>query len=177
MVEERTETVLYGYNEFKKILKQADPDLRKQMDKEIRSFLNPVSSLAKTKVPGSVLSGWTPEAEGSGKWSAKAWDQSKVVRGIGIRQGGARKRGSATSAAWRITNANAAGAIYELAGLKSKGKTPAGRTFVEMLMKRGGRPSRLIWKAWDEKGGERVITRDIAEVVSTYERELQRKLG
>ena len=177
MTEERTEVVLYGYNQFKKILKDADPKLRKEMDKEIRSFLNPVSSLAKTKVPGQVLSGWAPEAEGSGEWSKKAWDQSEVVRGIGVRQGGARKRGSATSSAWKIVNNSPAGAIYELAGMKSNGKTPAGRTFVEMLRQRGGRPSRLIWKAWDEKGGERVITRDIAETVGKYERELQRRLG
>jgi hypothetical protein len=179
MATEETKVVLYGYNRFKKILKQADPDLRKKMDKEIRSFLTPVSSLAKAKAGqvGTPLSGWTPETEGNGKWADRAWDTNVVQRGIAVRQGGKRSRGSATSAAWRITNKSAPGAIYELAGRKSHGKTVAGRTFVSMLRERGGEPSRLIWAAWDEKGGEKAISRDVAETVMKYENELQRLLG
>ena len=177
MAGEETKVVLEDYTRFKKILKEADPALRKAMDKEIRSFLTPVSSLANTKAPSTVLSGWTPAAEGSGKWAAKAWDQSTVQRGIAVRQGGKRSKGSATSSAWKIINKSAPGAIYELAGKKSKGKTVAGRTFVHMLTERGGSPSRLIWAAWDERGGEKAIIRSVAETINKYENELQRLLN
>ena len=166
---------LLGYKQFIKVLKDADPEVRKAMDKEIRSFLNPVSSLAKSYVPARVLSGWEPDKEN--KWKDKAWNASEVKAKIRVRQGGKRERGSKSSSAWRIENMNAAGAIYELAGLKSQGKTPQGQTFVRMLQDRGGSPSRLIWRAWDEKGGKTVITRGVEGIIEHYQHELQRKLN
>jgi len=177
MAELGERVVLYDYNRFKKILKEADPEIRKAMDSEIKSFLTPVSSLAKSRVPATVLSGWMPETEGKGRWASRSWDQAEVARKISVRQGGSRAKGSATSSAWKITNASAAGAIFELAGRKSTGHTPAGRTFVEMLMKRGGTPSRLIWRAWDDSGGSRALTRGVVEIINRYEHELTQRLN
>lgn len=170
-----TTVVLNGYNEFKKNLKNADAELRKEMDKEIRSFINPVSSLAKTYVPPSAMRNW--KSGGKGEWSDRlGWDQAAVVKGIVVRQGGKRSRGSATSAAWRIQNKSAAGAVYELAGKKSSGKGIAGMTFINAITLSGGQPSRLIWRAWDAKGGEHAITRAVVETIQKFENELQRRL-
>lgn len=170
-----TTVVLNGYNDFKKKLKVADADLRKEMDKEIKSFITPVSSLAKTYVPNVVMRNWT--SGGKGEWSDRiGWDQPSVAKGIVVRQGGKRSRGSATSAAWRIQNKSAAGAVYELAGRKSSGKGIAGMSFINAITLRGGRPSRLIWRAWDEKGGEQAITQAVVETIHKFENELQRKL-
>jgi hypothetical protein len=36
--------------------------------------------------------------------------------------------------------------------------------------------SRLIWRAWDAKGGEQAITRSVLETINKFENELQRKL-
>ena len=178
MPDEETKVVLYGYNRFKKLLKQADPELRRNMDKEIRSILTPVSSLAKSKAASAQgLSGWRANADQSGKWADRAWSSSQAAQGISVRQGGKRSKGSATSAAWRITNKSAPGAIYELAGKKSHGTTPAGVAFVRALRERGGAPSRLIWAAWDEKGASQAIPRRIGGVVNKYETELQNRLG
>ena len=170
-----TTVVLNGYNDFKKKLKLADADLRKAMDKEIRSFITPVSSLAKTYVPSVAMRNW--KSGGKGEWSDRlGWDQSTVVKNIVVRQGGSRSRGSATSAAWRIQNKSPAGAVYELAGRRSSGNGIAGRTFINAITLRGGRPSRLIWRAWDAKGGEQAITRAIVETIHKFENELQSKL-
>ena len=167
--------VLNGYNEFKKQLKAADADLRKAMDKEIKSFITPVSNLAKTYVPQVAVRNW--KSEGKGEWSNRlGWDQATVTKGIVVRQGGKRSRGSATSAAWRIQNKSAAGAVYELAGRKSDGSGIAGQTFVKAITMRGGRPSRLIWRAWDAKGGEQAITRAVVETIQKFENELQNRL-
>jgi hypothetical protein len=112
-----TTVVLNGYNDFKKKLKAADADMRKAMDKEIKSFITPVSSLAKSYVPSVAMRNW--KSGGQGVWSSRlGWDQSEVLKGIVVRQGGSRSKGSATSAAWRIQNKSAAGAVYELAGKK-----------------------------------------------------------
>jgi hypothetical protein len=170
-----TTVVLNGYNEFKKKLKLADADLRKAMDKEIKSFITPVSSLAKSYVPSVAMRNW--KSGGNGQWSSRlGWDQSEVLKGIVVRQGGSRSKGSATSAAWRIQNKSAAGAVYELAGKKSSGSGTAGISFVNAITLRGGRPSRLIWRAWDAKGGEQAITRSVLETINKFENELQSKL-
>jgi hypothetical protein len=167
--------VLYGYNDFKKKLKEADAELRKAMDKEIRDFITPVSSLAKAYVPSVAMRNW--KSGGDGVWSDRlGWDQSAVIKGIAVRQGGKRSRGSATSAGWRIQNKSAAGAVYELAGKKSSGSGTAGMSFINAITLRGGRPSRLIWRAWDAKGGEQAITRSVVETIHKFENELQRKL-
>lgn len=170
-----TTVVLYGYNDFKKKLKVADSDLRKAMDKEIKSFITPVSTLAKSYVPAVAMRNW--KSGGKGEWGDRlGWDQSAVLKGITVRQGGSRSKGSATSAAWRIRNMSAAGAVYELAGKKSLGSGTAGISFINAITLRGGRPSRLIWRAWDAKGGEQAITRGVLETINKFENQLQSQL-
>lgn len=170
-----TTVVLYGYNDFKKKLKAADADLRKAMDKEIKSFITPVSALAKTYVPSVAMRNW--KSGGKGEWSDRlGWDQATVQKNIIVRQGGKRSKGSATSAAWRIQNRSAAGSVYELAGKKSKGSGTAGISFINSITLRGGRPSRLIWRAWDAKGGEQAVTRAVLETIHKFENQLQREL-
>ena len=170
-----TTVVLNGYNDFKKKLKAADADMRKAMDKEIKSFITPVSSLAKSYVPSVAMRNW--KSGGQGVWSSRlGWDQSEVLKGIVVRQGGSRSKGSATSAAWRIQNKSAAGAVYELAGKKDTSHSIAGTSFINNITGRGGRPSRLIWRAWDAKGGEKSITSAIVKTINKFENDLQRKL-
>ena len=169
---------LYGYNEFKKILKEVDPDLRKEMDREIRSFITPVSTLAKSLVPQTVMRNWRkPTRASSSRWAERGWDQAEVVKGIRVRQGGKRSKGAATSSAWKIQNTSPAGAIYETAGRRSAGEGIAGQAFVAAITLRGGRASRLIWRAWDDSGGDKAITRDVVDTINKYENELQRRLN
>lgn len=171
-----TTVVLNGYNDFKRKLKLADSDLRKAMDKEIKSFITPVATLAKSFVPAVAMRNW--KSGGKGKWGDRlGWDQSAVLKGIIVRQGGSRSKGSATSAAWRIQNKSAAGAVYELAGKKTSGSGTAGMTFINAITLRGGRPSRLIWRAWDAKGGEQAVTRGVLETIHKFENQLQRELN
>ena len=159
---------LYNYNEVKKALKDADPAIRKEMDKTIRGFINPIAVAAKAMVPDTVLSGWKKRPGATGKWSAeRGWDAQEVKSKIAVRQGKRRPKNvpaNAAVTAWGIYNRSAAGSIYELAGKKSAGHSPAGRTFVQALTERGHRPSRLIWRAYDEHGGGEAIKRDHQEL-------------
>ena len=178
--EEMLKVALYDYDKFKKVLKQAEPDTFKKMNNEIRGFIKPVSSLAKQYVPKTVMSGWKPRSNDTGKrqWgSVRAWDPEVVAKGIGVYQGGTRAKGSALRSAWRISNKSAAGSIYELAGKKHHGSNRAGRVFIKTIMERGGRPSRLIYRAWDDKGGSNAITRDVANTIERYQIELSNKLS
>lgn len=173
------DTTVYGYNDLKKELKAFDPALRKAMDQEIRGTMTGIVAKARGMVPNQPLSGW--RTGGNGEWSSRlGWDPSGVKSGIVIRQGGKRSKGSATSSAWRIQNGGgkktAAGAVYELAGRKSSGDSPAGKQFISALTAAGGRPSRLIWRAWDESGGQDRVAKEILGIVKVYETMLEQKI-
>ena len=172
-------TSIYGYNSMKRELKNFDPELRKAMDREIRGTMTGIVTRARSMVPDQPLSGW--RTGGSGVWSSRlGWDPSGIKSGIVIRQGGKRSKGSATSSAWSIKNGGgkktAAGAVYELAGRKSTGKGPAGQSFISALSAAGGRPSRLIWRAWDDMGGEARVTQEILGIVGVYETLLEQSI-
>ena len=168
--------VFYGYNDFKKLLKEFDPELRKAMDKEIRDSLKPLARRAQGIVPSAPLSNWTkpPEHPGDKSWKGyRVWDPENVRKGIVVRQGGKRKRGSSTVSMWRFANRNSAGSIYELAGRASSGKTPQGRAFIRNLNAAQGKASRLIWRVWSKENAENKIENHVFKTVNEYERKLQ----
>jgi hypothetical protein len=82
-----------------------------------------------------------------------------------------RTRGGVTPL-YRIVNLSPAGAIYEYARVA---RTPQGVSFVRKLNEQ--RPSRLIWKAWDDAGGADsvipAINEAIAEVYVEFEKQLK----
>lgn len=172
-----------GYNEFKKALKDASPELRKAMDKEIRSLLKPVITDARARVPFQPLSGWrigNGRVGESGGSRLPDWDQSTVRKGIVLRQGGKRSRGHSTQSAWKIQNKSAAGQVFELAKKQRapavKGYKNSGRVMTTALTLFHGETSRLIWAAWDAAGGEKKLTREVTMVVKTYEGKLAQQI-
>ncbi len=157
------DVVVYGYKDTIKALRSISPDVAKEFTKEIRDAIRPVQNLARSKVPARPMRNW--DDRGTGEWSTRlGWNPAKVRRGITIRQGGRGRRGTGTSVAWKVINKDAAGAIFEIAGRKSSGSTRAGVSFRSNLTLSGGRPSRLIWQAWDELGGDRYIAPKVVEI-------------
>lgn len=163
-----------GYNEFKKALKEADPKLRRAMDKEIRDILKPVVSSARSAVPEQPLSGWRLGNDRTGPQRMPDWDQATVRKGITIKQGGKRSRGNSTQSAWKLQNASAAGEVFEVA--KKQRTKPSGGVFTSALTLYHGNTSRLIWAAWDKAGGEKKLSREVLAVVKMYEGKLEREL-
>ena len=167
MAQEETRILLEGYNDLKKILAKVDPDLRREMDREIRDILKPVALRAKEYVPRVALSGWR-QSEGAVRFGAArmpAWNYQGIVRNIKVLQGGKRLKGSARSSVWRIRNQEPSGAVFELAG-----RGPSTHSFVKAIMKTHGRPARLIWRAWDEAGGDKVVTKKVVNTIDDYGR-------
>lgn len=157
------DVVVYGYKDTMKALRSISPDVAKQFTKEIRDAITPVQTLARSKVPQQAMRNW--DDRGSGLWSDRlGYNAAKIRRGISIRQGGRGRRGTGVSVGWKLTNKNAAGAIFEIAGRKSSGRTLAAIAFRSKLSYEGGRPSRLIWQAWDELGGDQHITPKVVEI-------------
>ena len=165
---------VYGWKDTMKALRSMAPDIAKQFDREIRDTIKPLQASARAKVPARPMRNW--DASGPGAWSVladrkdnstasgKGWDAAYVRRKMTIKASGRGRRKRGVTVGYRLTNESAAGAIYELAGSGSSGTTPQSRAFIANTYK-GGRPSRLIWQAWDEMGGEQTITPKVVEIM------------
>ena len=165
---------LYNYAETKALMKETDPALRRAMDKKIRGYLTPVQRRAKSFVPDQPLSGWNYGSAGQRYMDSRLpfWNPALAKRGISVRQGGKRSKGSVTYAAWKITNSSAAGAAFE-----TFGKGPSTHAFVKAIQNKHGKPSRLIWRAWDEAGGDEKIVSAVRATIDEYESLLQTQLN
>jgi hypothetical protein len=153
---------VFGLRDVQRALRTFAPDLKKEMDREIRAAIQPVRSRAQSSVPNTVMSGW-------GNWtnsrsgSDLTWDPRKIKSGIRITQGGRGRAGSGVRVAWKIQNTSAIGMIVEYAGRRG-----ATGQFIANL-DRHAAPSRLIWAAWDDLGGEDQVVPKVLDAIAVAE--------
>ncbi len=167
--------VLTGVKETLKALEQFDKDAVKEFTKVINSELRGAKKDAQSFVTADPpLSGWAtqparnPRSRGGAGWPA--WDQS-VIKG-GIRSSKAERKVSKdyTTSAGGLINKSAAGAIYEIAGRKSRGNG----NFISNLESKEGDASRLIWKSVDKNKNR--IEKNIFEALEKAKEKLRRNL-
>jgi hypothetical protein len=166
--------VVKGANETKRALRKFDPDLFKEMNREIGTALKGVVNQAKSHTPATFLSG----AIDDGRERVSRTNRSRafpVYNNSSIRKGLtyslARKKSdrSGWTAAYSLLNKSAIGAIIEIAGTKnpygdpdSKSNNPqAGRQFIEAInrdvgqIKKVGRGrGRLMYAALEANQGK-----------------------
>ena len=163
------------------LVRQFAPDLNKAMNKDIDKLLGQVVNRARGFVPAkSPMSGWTPATQGSGTWAAKAFDQATIQAGIGkTRAARSRYIRGAYQSGFAITDATAAGVIYESAGTKTPGgKSPQGAQFIRNIAERSGIPSnkhRMIVEAVIEMRPD--IRRKIDNVIDDSIRQFNARMA
>lgn len=144
----------YGLRTFQAALRQVAPDLNVELRKTTKEPASKVYNSARRLVKNAdVPSGWKRRSNGPEGWgdpTRKGWNNDKVRNGIRLKQGTRDRRG--ITPLWQIRNDSPAGAIYEFA---KNSKSPQGVSFVRTINRQ--RPSRLIWRAWDEAGGDDVV--------------------
>jgi hypothetical protein len=144
------------------------------MNKTVKRPVQDVYNSARRMVKDAdVPSGWKKPGGGSRGWgdpTQRGWSNDKVRSGIKMNIG-TRSRGG-VKPLYRIVNLSPAGAIYEYARVA---RSPQGASFIRKLNEQ--RPSRLIWKAWDDAGGADsvipAINEAIAEVYVEFEKQLK----
>lgn len=163
----------------RKALRQFEPDLAKEVTKEITSFLKPVVKNARGFLPSNeeVPSGWVKRPNQGGRWAARSYDATEVRRGISFRSTPSKPNRNGFRSLATIFNRSAAGAIYETAGrksgitgrftpklggeLKGKGQKGTGRVIFRAVNEDEGKARAHIIKAV-EKAAEKLNARSKA---------------
>ena len=110
-------------------MRKFDPDLYKQMNKQIRGAMIPIRDKARGFAPAnsSMLSNWsnTGSSDDTAKYRPfPKYDQSEVQKGITYNQGANKRNASGFSMTHYVANRSAGGAIYETSGRKNPSGQP-----------------------------------------------------
>ena len=166
-----------GLAETLTAMRKFEPDLAKNLNKEVRAALTPIQKQAQGYVPNSVpgLSNWmlktkskkiNKETSAFAKGKFPKFNGALVRRGIKIYIGKTTPNNKGFVTFYRLVNETAAGAIMETSG-RAHGESrrqyrsnnpEAGRHFINSqpgkLKGDGLKKGRLIYRAWDEDQGK-----------------------
>lgn len=166
--------VLKGADKTKRALRKFDPDLYKEMNKEIGTALKAVSNEAKANVPGMFLSGSMDDgrervSRTNRRRAFPVYNNTHIRKGLTYSLAKKKSERSGWTAAYSLLNKSAIGAIIEIAGTKnpfgdpqSQSNNPdAGRQFIENLnrdfgsiKKVGKGRGRLMYSALEANQGK-----------------------
>ena len=175
---------LDGVKETLRSLRKFDPELLKEMNKEIKGVMIPIRDKARGYAPSPVpgnLYNWNEGTKGR-KITARnsafrtfneegrlrrfpLYDAAAASKGVYYTAAPSRRNRNGWSSQYIIANASASGSIYETAGRKNPGGDPksrsnnpqAGANFINRMGPLyGDNPSRgrMIFRAWHEDQGK-----------------------
>jgi len=148
---------LQGAVALKKAMKQFTPDLAKETNKEITSFVKPLARNARGFLPSNedAPSGWLKRPNAQGRWATRYYDQTEARRGITYKTTAGRPNRRGFRSLASLVNKGVGGGIYETAGRKS-GIT--GNFTPQLSGEIKGRypksSGRVIFRAFDEDQGK-----------------------
>lgn len=172
-----------GVKETLRALRKFDPELLKEMNKEIKGVMIPIRDKAREYAPTAAPGGLYNWDEGKytkritarnsafrtfnseGRLRRFPLYQAEVVRkGIYYSQAPSKRNKAGWRSQYIVANASASGAIYETAGRKNPGGDPksrsnnpgAGANFISRmgpLYGEGTMRGRMIFRAWAEDQG------------------------
>ena len=150
-----------GVKDTIKQLRQLDPELRKQFNRDIKAALAPVISKVKASYPRMPLSGmvneWTPNLEAG--YTIFPWTISKVKSGLTVKTSPRKNK----NAVVYISQANPGAVLFETVGLGNE----LGRNIRTVS-------PRLLWPIVDEMTP--AIIKGVDEIVVLAERTVQGKV-
>lgn len=150
--------VVEGVPELKRALKKFAPDLRKQMDDEIRTALKEVRDDARSKIPGTAPGGlynWNDTGKDVNSRTSKTrgfpqYNATMIRRGLTYKMGATKRNRQGFSALYSLFNNDAAGNIAELAGRVN----PRGRP---QMGNRGSKSTQAYGRSNNPDAGARFI--------------------
>jgi hypothetical protein len=163
--------VLTGIKETIDALKQFDKDAVKRFNKVINTELAGAQKDARNIISEDPpMSGWRKADAAKGRvrggkgWPG--WNAGEIKSKITKTKAQGKVRGDYTTSAGALLNKSAAGAIFEVAGKKTKAGFGggSGQQFLRTLGNRFGKASRVVW---------RVVDKDRARIEENVNRALE----
>lgn len=161
-----------GVPETLRELKKIDPQLRKQIPDRFKTAAQPILAEAQRLVPDRPTSGW-----GSG--GRLGWKPNTVRRSLSLKfraSRGRRRTPDEFTVLALSSGKSPALQVYDMAGRKSRARTPQGEALVKALNARR-KASRVLWEAVERR--EPYVRDEIAkvtdEVSKTVETAIRRR--
>ena len=158
-------TEVIGVKETIKELRQLDPELRKEFNRNAKNVAKPVIDRAKSSYPAQYLSGMAR------MWSQRnrqlfPYSQRDAQKGVVFKI----NTGKRATAVLTIIQKNPAAAIIDMAG-KRGGSSPQGQRFISALF---GAPSRVMWPAYESS--ENDVLRAMMELVEDAAKTVENRI-
>lgn len=162
-----------GIADLIKALRKVEPELARQLPREMRQAGKPLVQDARDLLPEPApLSNW-------GQWNERGRDRSftrKARSGIRIETNTGARKGVHTINLMALTQKDGAGAIYENAGRKRPGdirSSNAGERFVAALNEKQ-EGSRYLWPAVEMNISR--LDRELQAAIDRWSKELEQKV-
>lgn len=171
---------VYGYYETIAALRALDKNAARRIDAGINKAAKVVAEAAKQLVDNDVLSGFARQLPGGTAGNRRqayggGYDDPIVKAGIRVKRKRQKKTGNELRSFVVIANTTPLGAIWEVAGRASEGKTPAGRAMIRNIDNRDpGGASRTVWRALDSNREQ--VQDEIAEQIDKARKLCQRQI-
>jgi hypothetical protein len=154
--------VIEGLDKTIKALREYDKTALRRFNKVINDELAKAERDARqivnfigNDVSSAPMRGWVttfgpvrPKTTTRGGAGFPPWVPGNVKQGIQKSRAEGRVRKDYTTSAGALLNKSPAGAIFEVAGRRSRGNGPRGQSFIRQLEK-WGKASRLVWRVVD----------------------------
>ena len=137
-------TKITGIPQALRILRDVDPQLRKQAVDEIKSATEPLVNAARQRVPQDPSPGWSTKGR-------TGFSAGRVRNSIRPQFRASQRRGAERFTLVRVRMMNAGGQIFATAGTASAGRTESGRALVGYLNRHHGRGQRIMWPAAEQE--------------------------
>jgi hypothetical protein len=182
---------LDGVKETIRAIRKIDPELLKEMNKEIKGFMIPIRDKARGYAPTAApLYNWDeqtyatrvkkPRETGTRKFPL--YQAEAARKGIYYSAAPSKRNKNGWSSQYIIANASASGAIYETAGRKNPGGSSrsrsnnpgAGSNFINRMGPLYGQAQasrgRMIFRAWAEDQGkaQAAVVKAIEKTIAAF---------
>lgn len=166
----KVELDVVGIASTLRALNKIDPELAKAARRQIKEAANPLVQNARRFVPSRApLSGMANS--GRLQWSTRARSSIRAQQSVARRKVGRTRRIDLI----KVVQSSASGAMFDMAGRATAGKTPAGINMIQVLNSRYGRPSRSMWR--DNQAAARITEKKLLEAVAELSAVINKIVG
>jgi hypothetical protein len=174
-----------GGIELRKALREFTPDLAKGLSKEMAQAMRPVVKVARGYMPNDneILSNWgiagdriTARSSAFSNAKFPQYVPSIVKANVGLKTSPSKNNSRGFRSLAQLFNKTRAGAIYEVAGIKTSGSVfveNLDRKYPSQIKGTAGRKGRGLYRAYEEDNGKALLA--VLKAIETAKSKLNQR--